>query len=658
MPHEPVAASPAHGTATSAQRAAGHLFHVFLLACLAFAPARAGAQAVDPLKTLSIEELMEVDVTSVSRGREPFAQAAAAIDIITAEDIRRSGVTTLPEALRLATGLMVGRAHGGTWAVSARGFTTTTANKLLVLIDGRSVYTPLFSGVFWDVQDVSLEDIERIEVIRGPGATLWGANAVNGVINVITRPAARTLGGQVQAGAGNEERLFGTVRYGDEIGTLQYRAYGKYSYLDANVTGGGESARDRLGRLQTGGRLEWALSEATQVTLQGDGYAAAVGNYDRPDTDAWGWNLLARLERQFSPTSELQVQAYYDRTSRSIPSTFVEDRGTWDIEIQYRTRPSRRHALLVGGSYRLTRDTTGVPFDPGLARGVYVTFDPPRRSSPLASAFAQDDITVVPGRLFVTVGARLEHNDFTGAELQPTFRARFVPRAKALLWGAVSRAVRTPTRLESDVRYFTPDDTMFLRGDPTFDSERVVAYELGYRVQPLTRVSVDVAAFRNEYDRLRSVRPGPPAVIANGLRGHSTGLETEVQVQATPWMRWQGSWSWFTKDLELVPGEMDVNAGAGEGNDPEHQFGLRAALNLPRGVELDAGLRQVGALPRPIVPAYTELDFRIGWWVSADAEVSFIGRNLLNGSHPEFRGANPGGNNIERSVYGRLRLAF
>ena len=614
------------------------------------------------LKTLSVEELMDIDVSSVSRRTESMADTAAAVDVLTGEDLRRSGATTLPEALRLASGLFVARSDGHTWAISARGFTAPTSTKLLVLIDGRTVYTPLFSGVFWDVQDVPLADVERIEVVRGPGATLWGANAVNGVINVITKPAARTAGGQVDAGAGRPNRLLGTTRYGDRIGDLSYRVYAKYDYLDENVRASGAAAHDALRRGSAGGRADWAISPKTDLSLIGAGYRAAIGLFDRPDADAYGWNLLGRLHHVRPSGADLQVQAYYDRTTRRIPWQFEETRGTWDLDVQYRARPTPRHALLAGGGYRLTRDTTGVP-DTDLAPplSLFLRFDPPRRDSPLPSAYLQDEFEAVAGRLFLTAGVRLEHNDYTGLEVQPTLRARWRLQPRGTAWAAVSRAVRTPSRLDADVRVTSPGGLVVVRGNPDFLAETVVAYEAGYRVQATSALSVDLAAYHNQYDLLRSAEPGAPgapATIGNGFRGHTTGLETTIGFRPAAWMRWRASWTLFDKQVGLRPGSGDPTLGAAEGNDPGQTFGLRATVNLPREVELDGFLRAIASLPAPRVPAYAELDLRAGWWITPDWEVSFVGQNLLHDRHPEFGPPTPGRTELERGAYIRLTTFF
>jgi iron complex outermembrane recepter protein len=646
-------ASPGDALLPACRILLGALFTVVFL------PAPAAGQDATALKRLALEDLMEVDVTSVSRRSERISEAPAAIDVITGDQVRRSGVTTLAEVLRLATGLAVARVDGTTWAITARGFSGTASNKLLVLMDGRSVYTPLFSGVFWDVQDTFLADVDRIEVIRGPGATLWGANAVNGVINIITRPASRTQGGRVEVASGNQERGFAAIRYGDELGrSAHYRAYTKFIYQDAQVTQSGASAGDPLRRVQLGGRIDWTVSPKTQIAVIGDGNAGRMGRVDRAETDVHNANILARVRHETGPGAEIQVQAYYDRTFRSIPGSFEEDRGTWDLDLQYRTRVNGRHMLLAGGGYRLTRDRTSVPPGPGGAGGAAVVFVPASRQSPLLAAFAQDEITL-PQKVTLTVGARGEHNEFSGFEFQPTVRARWIPRPRNVVWGAVSRAVRTPTRLDVDVRSVLPDGRIVVMGGgEQFTAESVVAYELGYRVQPHPLVSVDIAAYHNEYDRLRSQEPGPPIVLANGLRGRTTGLETELTVYPTGWMRWQASWTLFDKHLELRPGSADPTGGVAEGNDPPHQVGVRAALNLPHHSELEGFLRRVAALPRPAVPAYTELDIRASWALSDDLEVALVGRNLLHESHPEFGLAGPRRVELQRSLYARARVTF
>jgi iron complex outermembrane receptor protein len=656
---QPLMRFPRHDQRRSARVWARLIVATAQLIGAAAISAQPADQDVKALKRLTLEDLMDVDVTSVSRRSEPLSEAAAAIVVISGDEIRRTGATTLVEALRVATGLTIARVDGTTWAVSARGFTGTAANKLLVLIDGRSIYSPLFSGVFWDVRDTMLADIDRVEVVRGPGATLWGANAVNGVVNVITRHTSRTQGGRVELGSGRQEPGIAAVRYGDSLGkSAFYRAYAKLNYETAQVTEAGVSAGDPLRRFQVGGRLDWKVAEGTDVMVVSDGYLGRMGRPSRPETDVNGGNVLARIRHEASSTAEWQVQTYFDGTFRSQPGVFEESRGTFDLEVQYRARTFPRHALLAGGGYRVSHDHTSVPPSGGPPTTAAL-FDPASRSLSMAALFAQDEITLVPKKATLTLGARGEYNTLGGFQLQPTVRARWMPRARHVVWGAVSRAVRTPTRLDADIRVVLPDGSVTLvGGGDEFHAESVVAYEGGYRLQPIAWLSVDLAAYHNEYDHLRSQRPGPPIVLANDLFGHTNGLETQVTVRPNSWMRWQGSWTAFDKRLDVRPGHADVTGGAAEGNDPPHQLGLRGTVNLPHRVELDGFLRHVAELPAPVVPAYTELDLRAGWALTDDVEIAVVGRNLLHGSHPEFGAPGPNRVWIERNISARLRVSF
>jgi iron complex outermembrane receptor protein len=635
--------------------------HVLLAVVLCLAGADPARAQGDRLKILSVEELMEVDVTTVSRRAEPFRDAAAAVDVITGDELRRSGVTTLPEALRLLAGVMVARSDGHTWAISTRGFLLPSANKLLVLIDGRTVYSPLFAGAFWDVQDTALADIERIEVIRGPGATLWGANAVNGVINVITRSAASTIGGRLMVSSGTENTALVTARYGDELRKgLNYRAYAKYAYFDENVLASGASAHDAFRRAQAGGRLDWAISPVSMLTIQGDGYDGRAGAFDRPDTRMNGWNVLGHWRTRPAGGSDLQVHWYVDHTFRSIPSLFEESRTSYDVDLQYQLRPLDRHTVLVGGGYQASTDSTSVPGPLAAAPPVNIVarFDPADRTTTLVSAFAQDEIALAPEALFLTLGGRLEHNTYTGFEFQPTARLRWTPKPRTTVWGAVSRAVRTPSRLDRDVRFETDRGMPVLFGSPGFVSETLVATELGYRVQPSPRVSFDLAAFHNSYDHLRSQEAGAPIVLGNGLRGTSNGLELEVRVRPSDWLRLDADWTLFTKSLERRPGSTDVSGGAAEGNDPRHSFALHTTMNLPGRIEVDAFLRAMDRLPSPAVPGYADLDLRAGWRVTNDWELAVIGHNLLHDSHPEYGADTPFRVEFQRGVSVRATVIF
>lgn len=631
------------------------------LACLLAGPAGArqesggkGAAAAD-LKKLSIEELMEIDVTSVSRRAERLNQAAAAIVVVTQEDLRRAGVNSLPEALRLINSLQVARQTQRSWAINARGSNTTTSNKLLVLIDGRSVYTPLFSGVFWDVQDTLLEDVERIEVVRGPGATLWGANAVNGIINVVTKRAADTQGGLVTAGAGNEERGFGGVRYGGTIGASGfYRVYGKRFDRDELVLADGAGARDPMRMGQAGFRADWKGAGRDAFTLQGDAYEGRVGEPTRDDTDVDGGNLLGRWSRTLSEDAGLDLQVYWDRTHRDIPGLFEEHLDVFDLDFQHRLPVAERHDLVWGFGYRHHRDRVG--------NSPTIAFLPARRDFDLVSLFAQDEVSLLDDRLALTFGTKLEHNDSTGLEVQPSVRAAWKASDRRTLWAAVSRAVRTPTRIDEDFVAFGPGGQVRIQGSRDFESETLLAWELGYRIQPTPDLLLDVAAFYDVYDDLRSQEPPAdrpfPILLANKLEAEAWGIELRGNFQPLQGWRVQAAWAWLGQDRHLDPDSRDPTRGAGEGNDPEHRASLRSLLDLPGGFELDGGLRYVSALPSPAVDAYTELDLRLGWRASDALELSLVGQNLLHESHAEFGPATALREEVQRSLYGKATWRF
>ncbi|MDP9122162.1 MAG: TonB-dependent receptor [Acidobacteriota bacterium] len=618
------------------------------------APGAASASASSELKRLSIEELMEIDVTSVSKRPEKLSSAAAAISVVTGDDIRRAGVTNLPDALRLVPGLEVAQLSGTTWGIAARGFNNNAVDKLLVLIDGRSIYTPLFSGVFWDAQDILIPDIDRIEVIRGPGATLWGANAVNGVINIITKSSADTQGGLAVAGAGKEEPAFGTLRYGGRIGEEgTYRAYGKYYSHDALALPRGTSASDPLRRSQGGFRSDWTLSDADAVTLQGDLYSGHIAQADPTGTDLDGQNLLGRWSHRFAPGSDLNLQVYFDRTHRITHGVFAENRDTFDVDLQHHWKPgtSTRQDVLWGVGYRATSDQVG--------NSPLIFWDPPGRTLDLVNAFAQDEVTLPDEHLHLTLGSKLEYNSFTHFEVQPSVRLAWTPDDQQTLWGAISRAVRIPAQIDEDVR-FTSGPVVTLAGSHDFKSEKLLAYELGYRVQPGGGLSLDAAAFYNSYDHLRSqeLQPDGSILLANKLTATTWGGEVTANYQMTSWWRWSGTYTYLHKNLRLLPGSLDPTGGAPEGNDPTAQATLRSSLDLPHRLELDAWLRHVDRLPAPLVPAYTELDLRLGWRLRSTLELSLAGRNLLHGRHPEWGAPSPLREEVRRTLYGKIEWHF
>src|SRR5438094_1331772 len=442
--------------------------------------------SAEALKKLSIEQLMNLQVTSVSKRPERLSQTASAIQVITQEDIRRSGASSLAEALRLAANLQVAQIDSRQWAISARGFNGTAANKLLVLIDGRTVYTPLFSGVFWDVQEVPLQDIDRIEVISGPGATLWGANAVNGVINVITKDAKDTQGFLLSGGGGTEQHGFGTVRYGAALGSsVRARIYGRGFDRDATALPSGQGAADDWYLGQGGFRMDWEASSASRVPLQGDLYDGRIAEDSGGDIGVSGGNVMAKWSRTLSERSSLAAHLYYDRTHRDIPGVFGEDLDTYDVDLQHGTRLGARHDVVSGFGYRLINDR--------VVNSASLAFLPAHVAREWFTGFVQDEIALVPNRIQVALGTKIEHNDYTGFEIQPSGRLNWTLGPSATLWTAVSRAVRTPSRIDREL--FVPaQPPYFLAGGPDFHSEEELAYEPGLRPQQGS-VALSVATF-------------------------------------------------------------------------------------------------------------------------------------------------------------------
>src|SRR4051812_13006365 len=486
-----------------------------LVCSVALASPDGPSGSISELATMSLEDLSNLRVSTVSKHAERVTDAPAAVFVLTGEDIRRSGATSIPDALRMAPGVQVARLDSHNWAITSRGFNDLYADKLLVLMDGRSVYTPLFSGVYWDVQDTFMEDIDRIEVIRGPGAALWGANAVNGVINIITKSAKETQGGLLVGGYGTEEQGFGGVRFG---GTIRddafYRVYAKYFNRDDSALPSGARNNDDWQNLRGGFRMDWEPSAQNLFTLQGDAYYAeenqtfllftpAPGEEVHPSrTYTHGANILGRWTHNFAADSELKLQSYFDYTSRHL-DWFEETRNTADVELQYRLPVGERQNWEAGIGYRYSDSRN-------LKSNFTLSFFPPQRATHIFNTFVQDEISLVKDRLRLTLGSKFEHNDYTSWEIQPSARLLWTPHEKHSFWASVSRAVRTPSQADSDSRITSavvpgvPPTVVWLQGNPDFRSEILIAYELGYRVQPHPKVSLDLALFYNDYDRLRS----------------------------------------------------------------------------------------------------------------------------------------------------------
>jgi iron complex outermembrane receptor protein len=630
---------------------------------------------------LSIEELLNIKVTSVSKKAEPLSQTASAIYVITQEDIRRSGVSSIAEALRMAPGLNVAQTNSHAWAISARGFQSGLANKLLVLIDGRSVYTPLYSGVYWDQQDTMLEDIERIEVIRGPGATVWGANAVNGVINIITKNSKDTQGGLASASVGTEERTTDSVRYGGKIGSkVTYRAYLKYLNRDGtSLAASDTSAYDAFQVGRGGTRFDIEASKCDKILLTGDYYS---GKHDEKvpvatltssrtefrDARLSGGNFLSRWDHEFSDTSNASLQMYFDEYRRK---QIVLDQEIQTTDLDYNQHLKLdRHEIVFGAGYRRWQEQINNNF--------VVSFLPSDRVTNIFSVFAQDEIEVLKDKFSITLGSKFEHNDFTGVEIQPSIRTLWRAAKGHTVWTSVARAVRTPSPLETDLRLNAPAPSAN-PGDPPslfallpnrdIPSEVVISGELGYRAELHKRFSIDVATFYNDYDNLRSIEFGTPFTEAAPAPQHLTiPLTQEPDMNArtfggefsAAWnpidrLKFNAGYSFLRIFMNREDRAKSTSAEAPEGQSPRHQFHARAYLDLPHRLQFDTAVYFVDRLDTLNVPSYTRVDVRLGWRPTDNFDVSIGGQNLFREEHREFA---PGESKIERNFYLKCTLKF
>lgn len=639
--------------------------------------------SLEYLKSLSIEELLQTEVTSVSKKSEQLFDTAAAVFVITQEDIKRAAVRTIPDALRMVPGLQVAHINGSTFAITTRGFNEWFSNKLLVLVDGRSVYTPLFSGVYWDVQDTVLEDIDRIEVIRGPGATMWGANAVNGVINIITKHSSTTQGGMLVTGAGTLEKPLATARYGGKAGKEStYRVYAKGVKRGDFVQTGGGDGNDEWQSLRAGFRMDLPLSFKDDLTVQGESYGGSneidlqLSGFLTPpftrrtheEQEYKGGHLITTWQRRVSSLSDIEIKGYYDWSYRDH-IVIEERRNTVNFDFKHHLRLPPNHEVVWGLGYRWTSDDT--------ERSTNLWMDPDSRSDQLWNAFIQDDITVWPDRVWLTLGSKFEHNDYSGFEFQPNARLRWKPTPKHTVWGSVSRAVRTPSRSDHDIRVnLTSMDIPFvgltvlrITGDEEFKSEELIAYEAGVRWQKTENLSFDLAAFYNVYDNLRIVETGPsfvetspapahiviPQIIRNGMEGETYGLEALTTWK--PLSNWKLSlgYAWFDADLDA-----NGNSAEKEGEiSPHHQWQLRSYLDLPWSLSFDTEIYFVDKLKTFNIPAYTRLDLRLGWDPTPDWSLSLSIENALDDQHPEFpTRSGVIATEVPRVIYGQLTYRF
>ncbi len=632
------------------------------------------------LKQLSLEELGNLEVTTASKEPETLRKVPAAIYVITQEDIRRSGATSLPEVLRLAPGVEVAQVDSDHWSVAIRGFGAVLASKLLVLIDGRSVYTPFFAGVYWQVQATPLEDIDRIEVIRGPGGTIWGANAVNGIINIITKSAKDTHGSMVSLGGGNVDQATASYRYGGGNGrSLDYRFYAMGFTRSPAFHSDGRNFDDwRMG--QAGFRTDWNQGARDSFTLQGDIYKEVAGEtttfalYSPPsqvtvdgNADLTGGNLLGRWKRILNERSDFQIQAYYDRTRHFEPE-IGETRNTFDIDFLHHLKLPKQQDFLWGLGARVSPGSF-VPLVPT------IDFLPHHLTDQIYSAFLQDEITFLDDRLSLTVGSKFEHNNYTGFEVQPSARVLWSSTPRQAFWASFTRAVRTPSRLDEDIQLtdfatVTPLP-IYLRviGDGQFRSEELMGYEAGYRALVTANFYLDVVMFHNDYNYLSSFQVGAPfleplpapvhAILPvftrNGIKGATNGFELAPHWKPVEWWELKLSYSYLNMELENKAGSNDPTSGPiVGGSSPHHQLVIQSFVNLPKKLEFDQTYRYVSDLPAQTVASYGTMDARLGWHVTPQLELSVAGHNLLQPHHAEF-GGNPGGLvGIKRNVYAKL----
>ncbi|MBI2943823.1 MAG: TonB-dependent receptor [Candidatus Wallbacteria bacterium] len=649
---------------------------------------RAEDEGPKDLTGLELEELMQVRITSVAKKEQHLKEAPAAIYVLTQADIRRSGATNLPDVLRLVPGVQVARIDSNKWAITARGFNGRFANKLLVLVDGRSVYTPLFSGVYWDVQDVPLEDIDRIEVVRGPGGTLYGANAVNGVINVITKHTRETQGGLATVQLGTEERHQGMIRHGGEVDDNSwYRVYAKGAARDNAVDATGGPAADGWAFSQAGFRVDGEPNRRDRVSVQGNFYdgkslglvnsvfvTAPLVRATTDDRIVEGGNLSYRLERRLGDTEDAALQLYYDRTRRDKPS-FRQALDMVDLDFQHRKKLGERHELIWGAGARMMADEIR-------SEDLLISLAPVLRDTRIVSAFVQDEYRFPGADVRLTVGSKIEHNSYTGIEVQPSVRLLWIPEKRQSVWAAVSRAVRTPSRIESDGRISqrpfpgpggaTVVPTLVGRGD--YDSEELLAREAGWRFQASDSVSLDLAGFYNSYRKLRTLErfgtPIPQALPAPHLvapfapfnlgEADTWGLELACDWHARDDLHFRTGCSWLRLDLTPDPASRDAAAVAAERENPGHQLFVSSSWELSKQLELDGHLRYVDELPGLGVPSYFMLDLVLAYRPREELELALVGRDLLDDRHSEFTPSliDTQATEVQRGLYGKVTWRF
>jgi len=665
---------------------------------------------------LSLTELLDTEITSVAKKTQKVSESAAAIAVITQEDIRRSSATTLPDVLRLATGLQVGQVNGHTWAISARGFNDVYAAKLLVLIDGRSVYMPDFSGVMWDMQDMVLEDIERIEVIRGPGGTVWGSNAVNGVINVITKHSKDTVGTLISAGSGTVDKAFGSLRHGLALSEHSYlRVYAKEllqnafepsnalqeKWFHSQPPKNKGEANDAWRVRRAGIRLDSDSNASTHWMFQAESSNLEKSNYgfftrDASTQVAHGGHILGSLQHSISETSEFFAQAYYDYAQRDFNLVAVRNE-TFDFDFHHRWQFSPQHEFTWGGGYRALLENSDSKNTQAFQQIPSFNYPTPFLHSKIINLFLQDEIRLHPN-LKLTLGNKLERNDATTWENQPNIRLMWTASPQHSFWSAISRSVRTPARTERDlaliyaigIQYpIAPNITLPLvnpvSGTPNIRSEKQLSYELGWRFHPNKQLSVDTAVFFNHYDDLISFAFAAPTLnlaipalvmpitLKNTGSANTTGIEVNADWQVSPQWRLHAGYSYLHsvasmfKDVSLTP---ESTSRFMMGWNAPHQLNLRSHWNFAPRWQWDVNLRWLSRIDIPpdetlaqanSIRAYMSLDTRLSWQINKQVELSLVGKNLLSKQHLEFlslRASDFLNTEVPRSAYLQVRWEF
>lgn len=620
---------------------------------------------------MSLQQLTDMDVTSVSKRTEKASQTAAALYVISQEDIRRSGYQNIPDLLRMVPGLQVAQSGSGNWAVTSRGFNSEFSNKLLVMIDGRTVYSPVFSGVTWDVQNVMLEDVDRIEVIRGPGATLWGANAVNGVINIITKNAKDTQGGVVTAATGTQERIGTSARWGGAEGDLSYRTYGQYfDYNAQHFSSNGNGAGDPWDNGQGGFRMDWNGSGKDTGTLQGDAYkgqenvtrvlpvtsnvSSSLVNIVEDTDDVSGMNVLGRWKHAFNSDSDITLQGYYDDVVRQseLAGESIHTQ-TMDLDFQHNWTANSWNNITWGLGYRRINSDAGNSF--------YISYAPEDYYENLYSAFIQDKIPLIQDKLFLTGGSKFEHDDFSGFEYEPSVRLSWLPSDSQTVWAGISRAVHTANQANQygsiALQSSTPPNPPFPPGTPTLiaaeqgspdvTAENLLAYEAGYRIMPREDLSFDITGFYNYYSDLASLSQGTgtlrfnplvgayvyvPLVTGNVNSGETHGVEFASTWEATSRVKFNASYTIYESHLDITGPSLVTENGTA----PNQEYSARAYVDLTHNVQWDTMFYHVDELPALGIPSYNKLDIRLGWTPIKGLDLSLMGQNLLNSEHMEF----------------------